>query len=134
MVPRQAAAIPFRRDGTEFSFCLVTTSGGGNWTFPKGIIEPGDTARETALKEAFEEAGLYGTLIGGPVGSFAQTKWGSTFSVEVYLMNVTKADRTWDEAHLRQRRWCDREEALDLVRGRPVAPLFLESLRRLAKT
>ena len=134
LVPRQAAEIPFRQDGTEFSFCLVTTSDGGRWTFPKGIIEPGDTARDTALKEALEEAGLHGTLIGDPLGSFEQTKWGSTFSVQVYLMNVTAEDHTWDEAHLRQRRWCDREETLDLMQGRPVAPLFLESLRRLRGT
>lgn len=88
---RQAAAIPFRRDGERLSFCLVTTSGGGKWTFPKGIIEPGATVRETALKEAFEEAGLHGTLVGDPIGSFEQTKWGDTFSVEVYLMDVTRA-------------------------------------------
>ena len=132
--PRQAAAIPFRRNGNEFSICLVTTSGGSKWTFPKGIIEPGETARETALKEAFEEAGLHGTLVGDPIGSFEQTKWGDTFSVEVYLMEVTRADTTWEEKQMRQRRWCDGDEALALVQGRPIAALFLESVRRLRLT
>ncbi len=127
----QAGAIPFRRRKGRLSFCLITTSDGSKWGFPKGIIEPGDTAERTALKETREEAGLRGEVVGNPVGSFEQTKWGTTFIVEMYLMKVSRVDDAWDEQGVRQRRWCDGDEAAELLEGRPVEPVFREARRRL---
>ena len=129
--PRQAGAIPFRREADHLSFCLITTSDGAKWGFPKGIIERGDTPPTTALKEAREEAGLSGRIVGGPIGWFRQTKWGETFAVEVYLMEVERVDDIWDERTMRRRRWCDAGQALSLIRGRPVEPVFLEALEWL---
>ncbi len=125
---RQAGVIPFRRQSGVTTYCLVTTSSGRRWTIPKGIIERGESAREAALKEAYEEAGLHGELIGAPVGSFTQKKWGLTFTVEVYLMDVTHADDAWPESGFRLRRWCDADTALELLRNRPVAEVFRAAL------
>ena len=128
---QQAGVIPFRRQSGTTQFCLVTTSGGGKWTFPKGIVDPGDTVRGAALREAIEEAGLHGELVGSPVGTFQQIKWGTTFTVEMYLMKVSQVDETWDEQDVRQRRWCTGPEALTLLRGRPVVDLFGTAITRL---
>jgi len=51
----QACVIPFRRDGDEIVFCLITSLKKKRWIFPKGIIDPGETPEETALKEALEK-------------------------------------------------------------------------------
>ena len=123
----QAGAIPFRRTRGRVEFCLVTTSRGSKWGFPKGIIDPGETPHQTAHKEVREEAGLHGTILGGPVGSFQQTKWGATFAVRMFLMEVTRVDKGWDEQAVRRRRWCDEEEARSLVKERPVAPVFADA-------
>ncbi len=64
---RQAAALPVRNG----KVCLVTSSNGKRWVIPKGLIEPGQTAGETALQEAWEEAGLVGVLEPDPIGSFS---------------------------------------------------------------
>lgn len=128
---RQAGVIPFRRYSGVTSYCLVTTSSGRRWTIPKGIIELSESARETALKEAYEEAGIHGELIGAPIGSFTQKKWGLTFTVEVFLMDVTHVDDEWPEAGLRRRRWCDADTALALLRNRPVVDLFREATEQL---
>ena len=128
---QQAGVIPFRRQSGTTQFCLVTTWGGGKWTCPKGIVDPGDTVRGAALREAIEEAGLHGTLVGPPVGTFQQTKWGTEFTVEMYLMEVSQVDETWDEQSVRQRRWCTGSEALTLLRGRPVVDLFRTAIARL---
>src|SRR5688500_6320593 len=77
----QAGAIPFRRGECRTEFCLITSSSGGRWGFPKGIIESGDTAQGTALQEAFEEAGLHGRIIGDALGSYRYEKWGSELVV-----------------------------------------------------
>ena len=129
---RQAGVIPFRRQAGETHFCLITTSGGGKWTLPKGIVDPGDTVRGAALREALEEAGLHGTLVGPRVGTFQQTKWGTEFTVEMYLMDVSQVDETWDEQDVRQRRWCSADAALALLQGRPVVELFQAAIERLA--
>jgi 8-oxo-dGTP pyrophosphatase MutT (NUDIX family) len=130
---RQAGVIPFRRQSGKTRFCLITTSGGGKWTFPKGIVDPGDTVRGAALREAREEAGLRGTLVGPRVGTYTQSKWGTEFTVEMYLMDVTQVDDSWDEQHLRQRRWCAGDAALALLEGRPVVDLFRTAITRLSK-
>ncbi len=129
---RQVGVIPFRHYSDVTSFYLVTTASGRRWTIPKGVIELGDSARETALKEAIEEAGLHGELIGAPIGSFTQKKWGFNFTVEVYLMNVTHVDEVWLEAGFRRRRWCDADTALALVRNRPVVDVFRRSVECLS--
>lgn len=131
---RQAGVIPFMRQGNATTFCLITTSSGRRWTIPKGIIEPRASAHETALKEAVEEAGLHGELIGGPFGSFSQEKWGLRFTVDVYLMQVARADAAWAEAGVRRRRWCDAETAIALVRNRPVADVFRRAVEWLDRT
>ncbi|MCI0458784.1 MAG: NUDIX hydrolase [Gemmataceae bacterium] len=104
---RQAAAIPVR-DG---ALCLVTSSNGKRWVVPKGIIDPGHTAGECALLEAWEEAGLVGVLGREPVGSYLYEKWGGTCHVTVFVMQVTEAADEWPERGQRQRRWVSFAEA-----------------------
>jgi 8-oxo-dGTP pyrophosphatase MutT (NUDIX family) len=108
---RQAAAIPIRHN----KVCLVTSSNGKRWVVPKGLIDPGKTAGETALNEAWEEAGLVGTLSSEPVGSYLYSKLGRTYHVVVFLMHVTKATETWPECNLRQRIWVGVDRALDQI-------------------
>jgi 8-oxo-dGTP pyrophosphatase MutT (NUDIX family) len=40
----------------ELLLCHAT--GAAHWDIPKGVGEPGESARETALRETFEETGL----------------------------------------------------------------------------
>jgi 8-oxo-dGTP pyrophosphatase MutT (NUDIX family) len=108
---RQAAAIPVRHNNV----CLITSSNGKRWVVPKGLIDPGSTAAETALNEAWEEAGLAGTLTNEPVGSYLYSKLGRTYHVVVFLMQVTKAAENWPERDLRQRIWVSVDRALDQI-------------------
>lgn len=109
---RQAAAIPVY-DG---KVCLVTSSSGRRWVIPKGLIEPGQTAGETALQEAWEEAGLAGVLHTEPVGSYFYDKYGGMCHVTVFLMHVTEEADDWPERLTRQRDWLPLEEAADRLR------------------
>jgi 8-oxo-dGTP pyrophosphatase MutT (NUDIX family) len=102
----QATAVPYRRQGPRLEFCLITTSRGTRWGFPKGIIEPGQTPREAALMEALEEAGLHGEIEGEELGGYAYTKWNRVLTVRGYLMRVTQEDDHWLEWNSRRRVWC----------------------------
>jgi 8-oxo-dGTP pyrophosphatase MutT (NUDIX family) len=104
---RQAAAIPIRGGRV----CLVTSRSGGRWVVPKGHLEPGKTAGQIALQEAWEEAGLTGVLLPEPIGSYLYTKYGNTYHVIVFGMEVTDAADDWPERTLRQRAWLDPGEA-----------------------
>lgn len=118
---RQAGAIPVRGG----KVCLITSSNGKRWVIPKGLIEPGQTAGETALQEAWEEAGLVGTLNPEPVGSYLYDKWCGTCHVTVFLMDVTEVAQDWPERSLRQRSWVSTAGALARIED----PGLLEILR-----
>ena len=128
---RQAAAIPYRHRRDQPEFCLITAIGSGNWIFPKGIVDPGETIEQAALKEAFEEAGLHGHIVGQPLGSYELAKFGKKFQVTVLLMEVTECDQQWSEQHLRQRRWVSEEEAQRMLKQAHLHELLKSAAERL---
>ena len=127
----QAAAIPVRRRAGKTEICVISTSSGSRWTVPKGIIEKGDSARDTALKEAREEAGLTGELAAEPVGHYLHPKWGRTLRVVVYVMQVTGEDEEWEERHLRDKRWVEPGAAVELIGSHPMCDVFRSAVERL---
>ena len=62
----QACVVPYRRKGKRLEICLVTSSA-GHWLFPKGFVSTVETIEETALREAYEEAGIRGCVVGKPL-------------------------------------------------------------------
>jgi len=112
---QQACAIPFRRLGENVEFCLITSLSRKRWIFPKGIIDPGETLVQTAVKEAHEEAGLHGRVVGEPLGTYEGFKWGTTLEVTVVLMEVLHCDDCWEESEVRERRWVSADEAFQLL-------------------
>jgi 8-oxo-dGTP pyrophosphatase MutT (NUDIX family) len=108
---RQAAAIPVR-DGM---ICLVNSRNGRRWVIPKGQIDPGQTAGEAALIEAWEEAGLLGVLDAEPVGSYHYEKLGQERHVTVFLMRVTEQKSSWPEDSFRRPEWVTPDEAIKRI-------------------
>ena len=126
---QQASAFPLRSavdeaDPGQVEICLITSIRRGKWGVPKGIIDSGETAEETALKEAEEEAGLRGDLLGPAVGFYEYRKWGTRIEVAVFAMQVTCAADDWMEADLRERRWVPVETALELISKQELRDLL----------
>jgi|SRR5260221_13589933 8-oxo-dGTP pyrophosphatase MutT (NUDIX family) len=120
---RQAAAIPVR-DG---QICLVTSSSGRRWVIPKGMIDPGMTASEMALQEAWEEAGLVGVL-GAPVGTYQYEKYGGTCVVTVFVMRVHQVLDDWPEDAVRRRVWVAPDEAVELIEDEGLRVLMRQAI------
>jgi 8-oxo-dGTP pyrophosphatase MutT (NUDIX family) len=58
---QHAAAVCYRVQDGNIELRLVRTTG-GRWTFPKGRIQRGEAGSDAAKREAFEEAGVNGTI------------------------------------------------------------------------
>ena len=112
---RQAAVIPFRIRHERLEIALVTTPRGKRWVVPKGSLDDGERARDAAIRETEEEAGLIGHL-GRKLGRYRFTRANERYEVEVYLMRVTVVLDSWMEAGLRRRRWLSVDKAAALVR------------------
>lgn len=129
----QAAAIPFRHSRGKLQLCVIRRKDSKSWGIPKGLIERGDTVEETALNEAWEEAGLSGRLIGRALGTYEYRKWGRNLTVQVFLMLVEAQERTWDEADFRERRWASFEDVSSLLKRHPVHALLDQARRRIER-
>jgi 8-oxo-dGTP pyrophosphatase MutT (NUDIX family) len=127
----QASALPYRYRQGQLEFCLITTSGKRRWTFPKGIIDAGETPAQTALKEAAEEAGLKGEICGEPLGKYQYSKWGRSLKVLVMLMKVKRTASRWEEVGLRQRQWVGSDQVMTLVDRPRLRKLVQAAIKRL---
>jgi phosphohistidine phosphatase len=128
---RQVCAIPFRHRNGRIEICVITSIKKKHWGFPKGIIDPGETLQQAALKEALEEAGLRGRIVGELLGKYKDFKWGTDLHVTGVLMEVFESDAYWEECHLRQRRWVTPQDAARLVFRKEQAELLQTAMRRL---
>jgi 8-oxo-dGTP pyrophosphatase MutT (NUDIX family) len=122
---RQSGVIPV----SEGRVCLVTSSSGKRWIIPKGMIDPGHTAGEGALIEAWEEAGLLGVLRPEPIGSYLYEKYGRLHHVVVFVLEVTEAVSDWPERNIRRREWVSPEKAAERVVESGLK-LLIESLAK----
>ena len=97
----QAGGIAFRGAGRDLSILLVTSKKQpGFWIFPKGHIEPGETAAEAGVRETEEEAGVTGDLL-GPVGAPLEYDWnGKRYSVQYFLIRATSESPASDGRHI----------------------------------
>jgi len=125
----QAAAIPYRWNSGRLEVALITRRQGKSWIVPKGNIEPGESARRSALREAGEEAGLLGRIGLRPFGVYRYRKGSEPRRVLVFLLEVTRELSAWSEDDFRDRRWLRVERAAERVRERGLRLL----LRGLAK-
>jgi 8-oxo-dGTP pyrophosphatase MutT (NUDIX family) len=128
-----SAVIAGRIRGGELQICLIRNVSSGKWGIPKGIVDLGHTPRETALNEAWEEAGLHGELLGRSIGSYIHRKWGTEFRVSVFLMKVTAEEETWEEMDFRERHWVKANEAPVLLRNHRVHSLLGRGLKIIAE-
>ena len=128
-VIRQSGAIVVRLDAKEPRVLLVTAKRNPrNWIFPKGHIEKGETAEAAALREAKEEAGVVGTLI-GPAGVLEYGFLGFKARVEYFLAVLTRETGPPEDG--RDRAWCRLEEALDRLAYKNTRKLLRKAWKQM---
>ena len=124
-VIRQSGVIPYRIRRGAIEVLLVTNSAGTRWLVPKGHVDAGLTPRQSAIKEAFEEAGIIGVPQELPIGSFEYVKRARRRVVDLYPMEVSTVLNSWPERSFRKRRWVPLPRAAHLVKhGRLARCMF----------
>jgi 8-oxo-dGTP pyrophosphatase MutT (NUDIX family) len=113
---------------------LVTSRETRRWIIPKGWPKKGKSARQSAAREAFEEAGVIGRVSRRAVGSFSyekRLKNGGTVECEVrvFPLHVKRQSREWPEKQERKVKWLSAAKAAKKV----DEPTLGELIRQLAR-
>jgi 8-oxo-dGTP pyrophosphatase MutT (NUDIX family) len=117
----QFAALPWRVGiNGQPEVLLLTSRETKRWVIPKGWPIKGLKPREVAAREAYEEAGLRGVIIGKqPIGAYHYEKRlpdkQLLCEVRVFLLRVSQQLDEWPEKGQREARWVDVAKAADLV-------------------
>ena len=98
------------------SIVLITSRSNKRWIIPKGYIEDGMHPAESAAREAFEEAGVIGTVSHEELGCYYYDKKSSFFQVRVYVLKVETLLNQWDESCERKRILVSPEAAIELIK------------------
>jgi 8-oxo-dGTP pyrophosphatase MutT (NUDIX family) len=131
MIRYQCGALPFSitADG-EVRVLLVTTRGKRDWIIPKGWPIRNLTPGATAAREAYEEAGVLGAIIGEePIGFYRYEKRSNSrkaaiHEVSVFLFAVERQLRKWPEKAQRETRWFPPAEASTIVAQAGLADIL----------
>jgi 8-oxo-dGTP pyrophosphatase MutT (NUDIX family) len=117
----QFAALPCRLgESGQIQVLLLTSRETHRWVIPKGWPIRGLKPAEVAAREAYEEAGLAGRIIGKRrIGMFTyqkRTPQGAVLcEVRVFLLWVSRQSKKWPEKAQRETRWFESADAAALV-------------------
>jgi 8-oxo-dGTP pyrophosphatase MutT (NUDIX family) len=117
----QVAALCHRGKGDNKEVLMITSRGTGRWIIPKGWPMRGLDDHESALQEAWEEAGVRESHAAPePIGTFTYDKvqesgWSYPVETLVYSVKVKELAETFPEVEQRDRKWMAPKEAANLV-------------------
>ena len=112
--------IPIIKKDNEYLFLLIQQKDGGQWAFPKGHIERGESAAEAAKRELQEETGIVDVNIISDISFVENYKFnraGDTIYKSVtYFLGMTQNFRVQlQKNELNDYRWLGYEDALNLT-------------------
>ncbi|XP_050382986.1 nudix hydrolase 13, mitochondrial [Argentina anserina] len=119
---------------------MVSSPDRDDQVFPKGGWEDDETVLEAACREAFEEAGVKGTLRETPLGvwEFRSKSRQNMCSLEggcrgyMFALEVTEELDTWPEQQHRDRQWFNVKEAFKVCRYEWMRRALEQLLRVMA--
>lgn len=106
------------------------------WTIPKGHIEPGETAKQTAAREIGEEVGLFDIDLQGWLGkiNFRYRRLNKLvlMTTQVYLVQAKgDTDKIQKEDWMNGIGWFKFADALDKIEYEDISKLMLLASRRI---
>jgi 8-oxo-dGTP pyrophosphatase MutT (NUDIX family) len=131
-----AGGIVFRRDKTGAVEILMFQDARDRWSIPKGHIEPGETAQQTAKREIGEEVGLMDVDVLGWLGKvhfrYRRVDKLVLMTTQIYLVRA-KGDTNAlvKEEWMKDVKWFSFHDALDAIEYEDIGKLMLLAMKRI---
>ncbi len=132
-----AGGVVFRHDPkTKKIQILLIQDAKDRWTIPKGHIEEGESAKQTAEREIKEETGLEKLRVMNWLGkiNFQYRRQQSLvlMTTEIFLVHAQgDTDKLQPEEWMNGIKWFDTNEALDKIAYDDISKLILVSLKKI---
>lgn len=131
-----SGGIVFRRDDKGAVEILLIQDAKDRWTIPKGHIEEGETAQETARREIGEEAGLNEVDILGWLGKihfrYRRVDKLVLMTTQIYLVRAKgNTDDIKKEEWMNGIQWFKFHDALDAIEYEDIGKLMLLAMKRI---
>lgn len=127
----QTGALCWRMHRDRVEVLLITSRDTGRWVIPKGWPIDGMTPAASAAREAWEEAGVRGSVSDECTGMFSYVKRfgqhaGVPCVVAVHALRVQSLARVFPERKQRRRKWFRAEVAARKVAEPELKALLLQ--------
>ncbi|MBQ6394550.1 NUDIX domain-containing protein [Candidatus Saccharibacteria bacterium] len=122
-------------DKKDIEILLIQDSK-NRWTIPKGHIEPGETAKQTAIREIGEEAGLHHvqvlTWLGKIHFKYRRLDKLVLMTTQIYLVRaVDQSERPQKEKWMNGIKWFRFADALDAIEYEDIEKLMLIAKKKI---
>jgi diadenosine hexaphosphate hydrolase (ATP-forming) len=131
-----AGGIVFRRTEKNEVEILLIQDAKDRWTIPKGHIEEGETAQETALREVGEEAGITEAdaicWLGKIHFRYRRVSTLVLMTTQIYLFKALgDTDKIQKEDWMNGIKWFPYHEALEVIEYDDIGKLMLLAMKRI---
>lgn len=131
-----AGGIVYRRDANGQVEILLIQDAKDRWTIPKGHIEEGETAQQTAKREIGEEAGLKNVDVLGWLGKihfrYRRVDKLVLMTTQIYLVKALgDTNAIKKEDWMNDIRWFSFHDALDRIEYEDIGKLMLLAMKKI---
>lgn len=131
-----AGGVVFRRNKAGEVEILLIQDAKDRWTIPKGHIEEGETAQQTARREIGEEAGLNDVEVLGWLGKihfrYRRIDRLVLMTTQIYLVRAKgNTDAIKKEEWMNGIKWFKFHDALDQIEYEDIGKLMLLAMKKI---
>ena len=131
-----AGGIVFRRDDKGDVEILLIQDSKDRWTIPKGHIEEGETAQQTAKREIGEEAGLTNVEVLNWLGKihfrYRRVDKLVLMTTQIYLVKALgDTNSIQKEEWMNDIKWFTFHDALDVIEYEDIGKLMLLAMKKI---
>ena len=131
VLQKQYGVLPYLQRSGKIKIILITSRNSNQWIVPKGNLIAQKSKRESAIQEAYEEAGVTGRLDQNFKFHLLIMTHGIKTDLTLYPMRVNKhLIKKWPESHQRKRI----EVSCELAQSLVLWPKFKDCIKLWQKS